>query len=891
MFLPPDPASVLFDSTRHEHSDLIQDRKQQLRKSRSHDSLIAPFVQFVRNPTRALESIIESFRSDEDAEQKGWEEAERESEKRILYHRLGTATSYVDWHEHASELDELEGNNAWKQEEDSQEYNFELVKSRLKQLDEARISCDVGRMLFLIRTSLIRSLGAMGDIRLYKHSHVGTKELIERYIESACQTISKLLELSNQQTEGGNDSRLVLEKILAARQAFGRSALLLSGGGTFGMNHIGVVKALWQTQLLPRIVSGSSAGSIVCSVLCTKTDAELPAVIQEFCYGELDVFEKEGEEETVVRKAVRFLKHGNLFDIGHLIRVMRNLLGDMTFQEAYNRTRRILNICVSSASLYELPRILNYVTAPNVLIWSAVAASCSVPFVFSAASLLAKDPKTGTEVPWNPSQSHWIDGSVDNDLPITRLAELFNVNHFIVSQVNPHVVPFLKDDDTIGTAANYSSSAVTTGSGWLHTMAGLAKGEALHRMHVMAELGIFPNVFTKCRSVLSQRYAGDITIFPEIPYSQFPKVLKNPTTEFMLQAMLSGERATWPKLSRIKNHCAIELALDDAVQQLRARVVFSPSQVDLRLNTFAQSEPAGGSSAQGLERRSRLRRRQRIVRSNESSQVPAPYRKSATVNIPPPQHIHHSKSRDEHASTPILASAPPNHTFTHAPKYPGLPPDVLSSEGETLLSPSSIADGEIDKSGNEDGADDLLSISTDSSDDSLQTSTDSPLPSLWPTSRLLFSSASQPTTPSLEFQTSSFQNLSQSSPTASHRTRPLKSIHIPTLDGVLHSPELEERTPHVTIPSNRDIGPSNTRDESPRPSSSELKYKRIFHGSTSASSPGLTRPSSDHLSPDIDAYRRFGCNEGDDLSGTRGMVRRRRSLTTGLKGPTLPGRQ
>ena len=63
---------------------------------------------------------------------------------------------------------------------------------------------------------------------------------------------------------------------------------------------------------------------------------------------------------------------GSLFDISNLVRVMQDLLGDLTFQEGYNRTRRILNICVSAASLYELPRLLNYITAPNVVIWSAV---------------------------------------------------------------------------------------------------------------------------------------------------------------------------------------------------------------------------------------------------------------------------------------------------------------------------------------------------------------------------------------------------------------------------------------------------------------------------------------------------------------------------------------
>ncbi len=29
------------------------------------------------------------------------------------------------------------------------------------------------------------------------------------------------------------------------------------------------------------------------------------------------------------------------------------------------------------------------------------------------------------------------------DLPTARLSELFNVNHFVVSQTNPHAIPFM----------------------------------------------------------------------------------------------------------------------------------------------------------------------------------------------------------------------------------------------------------------------------------------------------------------------------------------------------------------------------------------------------------------------------------------------------------------
>jgi predicted acylesterase/phospholipase RssA len=37
---------------------------------------------------------------------------------------------------------------------------------------------------------------------------------------------------------------------------------------------------------------------------------------------------------------------------------------------------------------------------------------------------------------------HYSDGSIENDLPMQQLSELFNVNHFIVSQANPHSALF-----------------------------------------------------------------------------------------------------------------------------------------------------------------------------------------------------------------------------------------------------------------------------------------------------------------------------------------------------------------------------------------------------------------------------------------------------------------
>jgi TAG lipase/steryl ester hydrolase/phospholipase A2/LPA acyltransferase len=209
---------------------------------------------------------------------------------------------------------------------------------------------------------------------------------------------------------------------------------------------------------------------------------------------------------------------------------------------------------------------------------------------------MAKDLKTGKEVHWDADpDAKWIDGSVDNDLPMTRLAEMFNVNHFIVSQVNPHVVPFLEKEEEV-VAAEVNGTAFEAGPHWMSSVASLAKGEVLHRLQVLADMGIFPTYATKLRGLLSQRYSGDINIFPAISYADFPRVLSNPTTEYMLGCLLTGQRATWPKMSRIQNHVAIELALDSLIQKFRARTVFSSAQTDPRPNALSRPSSQGYES-------------------------------------------------------------------------------------------------------------------------------------------------------------------------------------------------------------------------------------------------------------------------------------------------------
>lgn len=467
---------------------------------------------------------------------------------------MNSATSYEQWSTAAAILDQLEGKEDWKQDPTSILYDYELIHARLAQLRKARAEKDYSAIIYLLRTSLSRDFGDIGKAELYGYTHIGTKTLIEVYIAE----VVKLLNMLADADSDVIDLRAKYDLILNTRQAFGRTALLLSGGSTFGLSHVGVCRSLAQAKLLPRIISGASSGSIVASLFCTKDDDEIE---QMLCSGELNMnaFDND-KEQTILERTLRFLKSGVIFDVNTLIRCIKGLTGDYTFQEAYNKTRKILNIPVSSSTVYEMPRLLNYVTAPNVLIWSAVAASCSVPLVFESTSIYAKD-RSGRIRPWNPTGSRWIDGSVENDLPMNKLSEMFNVNHFIVCQVNPHVVPFLEK--------SVSNSRTSKIIDW--TMS-FAKSELQHRLLQMSELGVMKSTAYMLQNILSQKYVGDITIVPEIPYVEFTKLFINPTPENISESISRGEKAIWPKMSIIKNHCLLELCIDEIIYRLRIQL-------------------------------------------------------------------------------------------------------------------------------------------------------------------------------------------------------------------------------------------------------------------------------------------------------------------------------
>lgn len=61
--------------------------------------------------------------------------------------------------------------------------------------------------------------------------------------------------------------------------AYGQPALMFSGGATLGLFHTGVCKALFEQDLMPKVLSGSSAGAIMTAMLGISKPEEVQHIL------------------------------------------------------------------------------------------------------------------------------------------------------------------------------------------------------------------------------------------------------------------------------------------------------------------------------------------------------------------------------------------------------------------------------------------------------------------------------------------------------------------------------------------------------------------------------------------------------------------------------------
>ena len=454
-------------------------------------------------------------------------------------------TSYAEWRSNAQASDQSRGLERWKHTDHSRNYDYQVIRRRHDELVDVLEAEDPRQLLFYLNEGIHGNMGGMGSPALYTKASLGTKKLIEDYTA----TLTKALYQLESFDEKDVPFVVKLETLRRTSLCFGRSALMLSGAGSLGPFHLGVLKALIEQDLLPTVISGSSAGSIAAALVGSRTEAELAAEFETGSYIDSTEAPNGSSTEQISEAGLRELVVASIPDV--------------TFAEAFEISGKHINISVAPSDVQQRSRLLNATTSPNALIREAVMASCAIPGVFPAVTLMARDSQ-GLRRPYVPSR-RWIDGSISDDLPAKRLARLYAVNHFISSQANPLVLWSLTSPDSRSPFARGATIFQSAQREWYRALFPYAM-ESVRAFYPL-------NILTRYLfSLMTQEYTADITISPTRRYSP-AMLLKTLSADEVADLVTAGEQATWPRIEQIRTTTAVSRCLNEILSRMDQRLL------------------------------------------------------------------------------------------------------------------------------------------------------------------------------------------------------------------------------------------------------------------------------------------------------------------------------
>jgi NTE family protein len=177
------------------------------------------------------------------------------------------------------------------------------------------------------------------------------------------------------------------------------TAFVLGGGGVLGAVEIGMLRALFERDIVPDLVLGTSVGALNGALVARQPDASVIAKLTRLWYGAgtsgPDVY---GDSPLrTVRRAVATGTH--LWSAKPLRQALDDELGDLTFEELPVR----FQVCAASIERaaehwFDSGRVVD-----------AVVASAAVPGLLPPA-------KVGDE--------HYLDGGIVNSIPLGRAVQL-----------------------------------------------------------------------------------------------------------------------------------------------------------------------------------------------------------------------------------------------------------------------------------------------------------------------------------------------------------------------------------------------------------------------------------------------------------------------------------
>ncbi|BGP49849.1 hypothetical protein JCM10450v2_005754 [Rhodotorula kratochvilovae] len=482
---------------------------------------------------------------------------------------LRNAKTFDDWKARALELDAHLGLNDWKASAPNAYYDAPLVRRVLRALRSLREADDAEGVCAVLHACVRNNFAGVESFHLYSESYFGTKELVQEYLDEVTRSLEYI--------RGVPDEQLPAEEkadfFRSVAKNLGASALCLSGGASFGYYHFGVVRALLDENLLPRVITGTSAGAIIAALCCTRTDDELRALLTPQLADRITAC---SEPFTVWAK--RAWRTGARFDTVEWARKASFFtMGSMTFREAYERTGRTLCVSVIPSDTHSPTKLLNYLSAPDCVIYSAVIASAAVPGILNPVVLLKKD-KDGKLHPWEFQGKH-KDGSLRVDIPLQALHLLYNVNFSIVSQVNPHIHLFhFAPRGSPGRPVSHRAGRGWRGGFLLAAAEGYCKIELIKWFRVIRDLELLPEFGGQNWSgVFLQKFEGSVTIWPKSRFKDWFRLLTDPDRDELARMIRVGQGVTWPRIKMIENRLKIERQVDLGRTEARAALSSSSS--------------------------------------------------------------------------------------------------------------------------------------------------------------------------------------------------------------------------------------------------------------------------------------------------------------------------
>jgi predicted acylesterase/phospholipase RssA len=507
--------------------------------------------------------------------------------------KLHSAQTYEEWVDAAKELDTYLGNDKWKTQSDYAYYDAKTVKRVISQLTELRERTGreasagsdgrgglraIDELKSMLEACIKNNFVGVENPRLYSETYIGTKDLVQDFVDQVEQSLKVVLS-SDQVT---NKDKETFFKHLELN--YGRTALCLSGGATFAYYHFGVVKALLDTGNLPNIITGTSGGALVAALVATRTDEELSKLLVPAL-----AYRIRACQDGISTWALRWWKTGARFDSLDWARQCSWFCrGSLTFLEAFERTGRTLNVSCVPSDPHSPALLLNHLTSPDCVIWSAVLASAAVPGILNPVVLLRKT-RDGNLAAYSFGNK-WKDGSLRTDIPLKALNLHFNVNFSIVSQVNPHInLFFFSPRGSPGRPVTHRR-----GRGWRGGFLGSSletsiKLDLQKYLKILRHLELLPRPLGQDWSeIWLQRFSGTITIWPKTILSDYWNILSDPSPKRLHRMLSAGEKSCWPKIRFISNRMKVERVITEGIRQ-----VTPVQQADQSLPSYAREQRNG----------------------------------------------------------------------------------------------------------------------------------------------------------------------------------------------------------------------------------------------------------------------------------------------------------